>query len=281
MKDSKKQTVSVVIPNYNKGIYIGQTLDSIINQTMQPNEIIVVDDCSTDNSKSVLSHYLSRYPELIRVFFLSENHGVQYARNYGAKQAISEFITFIDSDDWYYDSNKLENEMKYAKYNRIVCSDYVNYNQITGKYESIGLKLFDRLDFKMAPFTCLLYQIHMEAWPYAYIISKEVFFRINGYSFKYNLFEDLDIIIKLYINGQRMYKVPGIGRVYRINDSGTVHLSNAKTEAMNKAISLIREQYVSYIPWYDVLLHQAVICSTRILLIPQKIVKKLRQLSGK
>ncbi len=87
-------TVSVVIPAYNAGKYIGRAIDSVLAQTRPAEEIIVVDDGSTDNTADVAQGY----GEKIR-FIRQENAGASVARNTGIEAATSEWIAFLDADD--------------------------------------------------------------------------------------------------------------------------------------------------------------------------------------
>ena len=89
-----KDTVSLVIPTYNRGDLIGATLDSALNQSSPFSEIITVDDGSTDHTSEVLRNYADRI-RIIR----TPNKGVQEARNKGAAAAQSKYITLCDSDD--------------------------------------------------------------------------------------------------------------------------------------------------------------------------------------
>ena len=85
--------VSVVIPVYNTDAYLAQALKSVFNQEVQPMEVIVVDDGSTDNSAMVAADYSD--VRLIR----QQNQGVSVARNTGVAAAEGDFIAFLDADD--------------------------------------------------------------------------------------------------------------------------------------------------------------------------------------
>lgn len=86
--------VSVIIPSYNRANYISEAIDSVLNQTYQDFEIIVIDDGSTDNTKEVLS----KYDNKIRYLY-QKNSGASAARNLGINKAIGEYISFLDADD--------------------------------------------------------------------------------------------------------------------------------------------------------------------------------------
>lgn len=90
--------ISVIIPVYNVHKYLEQCVDSIINQTLQPYEIILVDDGSTDGSELICNNYDLKY-DFIKVIH-KENAGLGLARNTGMEMATGQFIVFIDSDDF-------------------------------------------------------------------------------------------------------------------------------------------------------------------------------------
>ena len=90
--------VSVIVPVYNAEKYISQTLDSIIEQDYSEKEIIIVDDCSTDNSSQIIKEYMKVNP-CITYHKLDKNSGVAVARNTAIEIAKGRFIAFLDSDD--------------------------------------------------------------------------------------------------------------------------------------------------------------------------------------
>lgn len=92
--------ISVVIPLYNKENAIGRTLESVLNQTISPCEVIVVDDGSTDNSLEVVRSFIkSLTPSLLIKVIHKENGGVCSARNRGIKEAKGEYVALLDGDD--------------------------------------------------------------------------------------------------------------------------------------------------------------------------------------
>lgn len=102
-------TFSVIVPVYNVEKYISKCLDSILGQSCDDFEIIVVNDGSPDNSQSVIDNYVEKYPLKIKSY-IKENGGLSDARNYGIDRASGEYMLFIDSDD--YISPDLLSELK-------------------------------------------------------------------------------------------------------------------------------------------------------------------------
>ncbi|MFI3123602.1 MAG: glycosyltransferase [Methylococcales bacterium] len=86
--------VSVVIPTYNRALFVTKAIDSVLNQTFADYEVIVVDDGSTDNTKETLERYLDKI-----TYIYQDNSGVSAARNTGIAVAGGEWVAFLDSDD--------------------------------------------------------------------------------------------------------------------------------------------------------------------------------------
>lgn len=97
-KQYEKKLISIIVPVYNVEPYLRKCLDSIINQTYQNLDIIIVDDGSTDGSGQICDYYQSA-DRRIRVFH-KKNEGLSSARNLGLQHAKGEFIGFVDSDDF-------------------------------------------------------------------------------------------------------------------------------------------------------------------------------------
>lgn len=99
--------VSIIIPTYNRENYICQAIESALAQTIEDIEIIVVDDGSTDGTKSKIK----KYQDKIRYIY-TENSGCANARNIGLKEAAGQYISFLDSDDLYYpEKTAIQSEM--------------------------------------------------------------------------------------------------------------------------------------------------------------------------
>ena len=103
--------ISVIVPMHNSSKYLTECIESILNQTYNNFEIIIVDDASTDNSVEIASEIKDNR---IRIFKLEENLGVATARNKGIEEATGDYICFIDSDD-YWVRDKLERQIKFIE----------------------------------------------------------------------------------------------------------------------------------------------------------------------
>ncbi|BBG60528.1 glycosyltransferase family 2 protein [Providencia rustigianii] len=118
-----KPYISIIMPCYNSSLYIRETIESVLNQKYTNYELIIVDDCSTDNTVEIIQSYTDARIKLIPT---SQNGGAGKARNLGLKNASFDFIAFIDADD-IWDIEKLDYQVKFLLKNPdvdVVCTGY-------------------------------------------------------------------------------------------------------------------------------------------------------------
>jgi len=107
-KTGKK--VSVIITSYNQSSYLVQAIESVLNQTVKAHEIIVADDCSTDDSREVIRGYESKYPGIVKGVFQQKNVGIPRNRNSALEKVTGDYVAILDGDD-IFRSNKIEKEL--------------------------------------------------------------------------------------------------------------------------------------------------------------------------
>tara|TARA_B100000927_G_scaffold181817_1_gene146422 strand:- start:1140 stop:1904 length:765 start_codon:yes stop_codon:yes gene_type:complete len=121
----KNPTIDIIIPVYNSANYIDQTLQSILQQDYKNYKVFIVNDCSSDNLKDKIK----KYKNLIKIINLKKNKGPAFCRNLGIRYSKSEYISFLDSDD-FWDKYKLSKHIKFmTKYN--LDFSYTNYISIS------------------------------------------------------------------------------------------------------------------------------------------------------
>jgi glycosyltransferase involved in cell wall biosynthesis len=103
--------ISVVITSYNQKKYLQEAIESVLNQTHQPDEVIVVDDCSSDGSQDMILEYANYYPDLVRSFCHDVRIGIPRNRNFALEHANGDLVCFLDGDDRYL-PDKLERELE-------------------------------------------------------------------------------------------------------------------------------------------------------------------------
>jgi teichuronic acid biosynthesis glycosyltransferase TuaG len=121
--------VSIIMPTYNCGNFIGGSLDSVISQTYKNWEIIIVDDCSTDDTEGVVKKY-SLIDDRIKYYKLKKNSGAAVARNKAVDIANGTYIGFLDSDDLWF-PEKLKKQISFMEQNKcsFSCTSYTKINE--------------------------------------------------------------------------------------------------------------------------------------------------------
>ncbi|MFD2760937.1 glycosyltransferase family 2 protein [Lentibacillus juripiscarius] len=119
-EQEKNLLISVITPAYNAEEFIGETIESVINQTYSNWEMIIVDDCSSDKTVEHVKRY-SMQDERIKLVELEENSGSAIARNKAMEEARGQYIAFLDSDDLWF-PEKLENQLRFMQQKDIAFS---------------------------------------------------------------------------------------------------------------------------------------------------------------
>lgn len=117
--------VSIVMPSYNTGKYIGDSIRSVLAQTYENWELIIVDDCSSDDTDEVVSAF---FDSRIRYFKNEKNSGAAVSRNRALREAKGRWIAFLDSDDLWH-PEKLEKQIDFMEENGFHFS-YTRYSEI-------------------------------------------------------------------------------------------------------------------------------------------------------
>ena len=125
---NKSGFVDIILPNYNKGQYLNEAIESVINQSFKNWKLYIIDDCSTDNSNEVFNNY--KKIEKIKFIKLKKNKGPSFCRNLGIRISGSEYISFLDSDD-YWKLNKLKDQIDFMKKNNLsfTFTDFIPFIQ--------------------------------------------------------------------------------------------------------------------------------------------------------
>ena len=191
-----KDLISIIIPVYNVEKYLRKCLDSVINQSYNNLEIIIINDNSTDNSLNILLEY-KKLDSRIKVINLEKNKGVSYSRNIGIDNSNGEYITFIDSDD-YVEIDYIETLYNLIKENNYDIS-IVGFTKIINdkKYCLSNNKKY-KLNQENLIRMLLDSNNDLEMTVWGKLYKKEIFFNIRFKEGK--IFEDIDVISKIFFN---------------------------------------------------------------------------------
>lgn len=199
--------VSIIVPVYNVEKYLVNCMESMVNQTLEEIEIIVVNDGSPDNSIVILEEYERKYPQKVRVF-TTENRGVSHARNYGLDRAVGEFVMFVDSDDF------IELHMVETLYNKAIAdgNDLVmcarnNVYEVEGKADlkKKEMKIFSvNQNFKMSERKFEM--VHASPFPWDKLFKRSL---LEGIRFPEGIrFEDLVVAFEVVAMAENIGIVP-------------------------------------------------------------------------
>lgn len=222
--------VSVIIPVYNVGNYIEKCLDSVVNQTLEDIQIIVVNDGSTDNSENVINKFIKKYPNKIE-YYKKENGGLSDARNYGLNYVTGEYVGFVDSDD-YIDLcmyEKMYNLAKKEEADIVECDFSWVYPDKTKIDTGIEYRTKEDLFINSRVMACNK------------LIKKEI---IKGITFPKGLrYEDVEFFYKLLPNVNKILLAKEPLYYYIQRESSISNLQNERTAEIFIILNNILEYY--------------------------------------
>jgi len=205
------QKISIIVPVYNTEKYLSKCIESLIGQTYNNLEIIIINDGSTDNSENIVKNYLERDYRI--KYFKKENGGLSDARNYGVLKATGDYICFVDSDD-YIDRELFEKLSKYFNQEY----DLIKYKAIKvdeeGKeIEKINGPIFTNKNGQEAFEILRLDDVYLEAaWLYLF---KTQFYKDNKFEFLENTYhEDFGLIPLILLKANKVASTNIYGYYY-------------------------------------------------------------------
>lgn len=162
-EENKMPKVSVIVPVYNVEKYLANCLDTLVKQTLDDIEIIVVNDGATDSSPRIIKEYADKYSNIIALD--KPNGGLSDARNYGMPYATGEYIGFVDSDDYVdYDMyERLYNKAKEADYDVVECDLHHVFPDGTIDTE-VGERIQDKKQMLMMGRSVVWNKIYKRDW---------------------------------------------------------------------------------------------------------------------
>lgn len=129
--------ISTIIPSYNRADTVGQTIDSILAQEVDADmEIIIGDDCSTDNAREVLLAYKEKYPDTIRLIFQEQNVGLGANWATCVKACRGKYICNCDNDDYWHNPHKLQIQLDFMESHpesNVLITNHRKHNRTTGE----------------------------------------------------------------------------------------------------------------------------------------------------
>lgn len=222
--------VSVIIPSYNAGRYIRHAIESVLEQSYEAYEVIVVDDGSTDGTAARVRDYAPRVRYVRR-----PHRGAAAARNHGASLARGEWLAFLDADDFWY-PHRLSEQIKLAR--RHPELDYITGNfhcvEECGRLAGEGFQGnplvgnneeddTPRPSVVLGPERGAAYVRHRFGILTTMLVRRDVFERVGGFDERFRLAEDLHLMFRLVAAGRSFGAVCTPIAAYRRRDGSTSH----------------------------------------------------------
>jgi len=248
----KTPLVSVVLPTYNRANSLFGAVQSVLSQTLNDFELIIVDDNSTDNTHEIVQFFIKqigiisrfRKSETIGYHKLSENSGSPVIpRNYGCSKARGKYIAFIDSDD-VWSSEKLETQVGYLE----TIGGNFSYHNLLVKYSSGKRELWNRMStcYSGEVFEVLLKKNFIPTS--SVVLTREIYNKYGPMDMRYKVSHDWDLWLKIAFENQLHYIPDILGGVLNIHENSVISDSYRRRK---ESIRVIKSwmQYVDGM-WY-------------------------------
>lgn len=231
---NNKVDISIIVPVYNTEKYLKKCIDSLVNQTKENIEIILINDGSTDESEKIIKSYKDKRIK----YFKNQNSGIGKTRNFGIEKSSGKYLMFIDSDD--YISNNCCEKL-YEKIERekadIVVTDY--YKDINGKIEYFKLE-----DFKSSSIeenTCLLYLIN--TGPCNKLYKRSLVIECGAKFNEQYKYEDTTFVMKCIKYAKKICKINEAYSYYCIHGKSETTTRDEKVFDILEILKIVRGYY--------------------------------------
>jgi teichuronic acid biosynthesis glycosyltransferase TuaG len=224
--------VSIIIPTYNATSYIEEAVGSALNQTYKNIEVVIVDDGSTDGTRSVLDPYIK---EKKIIYVRQDNKGLAGARNTGMRAAHGEFIALLDSDDMFL-PNKIERQVGYL-IDHPECG--VSYCNIAHFYEEEPEKLL-KLSYEYYSGDEVFPQLLQENFinPLTVVLRRSAIDQVGLFDESYKRSEDWEYWVRLAYRGVRFCYVPEVLAKYRMRKTSLSYNWMSEVERKEKEVDI-------------------------------------------
>ena len=228
--------VSVIMPVYNSELYLKESVDSILAQTFTDFELICIDDCSTDNSLSILKTFAD---QRIKIIDQKKNGGVALARNAGISVSVGEYIAFLDADDIAYPT-RLQKQVTFLDQHLEAAVVFSKVRLVDVYGNPNGKWLDDELHVTPTQIASRIAIANCVSQPAAMLRKNAI--EDKPYSTAYKDSEDWGLWLQLLSEGKSLHKLDEVLVDYRIRPNSETQRSNA--QPLQKKIRF-RETYLS------------------------------------
>lgn len=249
----KQPKISVILPVYNTKVYVSACLDSVLTQTFEDFEIIIIDDASKDGSTDIVTRY-SIYDSRVKYYRNVTNKGLAFSRNRGLDLANGKYVLFVDSDDLlvkdalselYSAIEKMDADVLFFNASRINQDDEMIEDNVVRLFEKLensidGFSLFN----KFVSNNCRFYMSWLALYKREFIEDKRLRF-IN-----YIIHEDLYFAYKVLINSKRTFYTSKVYYLWRKRE-GSITSQQSQYENLYGYLKTYMEIYSDFLKGFD------------------------------
>lgn len=251
----QKVDISVIIPTHNREQHIINSIKSVLNQSFNNFEIIIIDDCSTDNTQYEIKKIKDNRIKYIK---LNKVYGASYSRNLGIKLAKGKFVSFQDSDDIYH-FDKLERQMRNIKKYKSdfdFCKILVQINN-TNKFFVPNARVEKRIIKDNNIFEILISEGNFISTQS--ILIKKIYLEKNLFDPKFPRLQDYDLVLRIIPKVKVSYTNISLVDLYRQNDSislSPTRLKESLNLLLNKNYNLSPSQKIIFFNYINSIINQ-------------------------
>jgi len=233
--------ISVYITSYNQKDFLREAIESVLDQTLMPTEILIVDDASTDGSQDLIREYQSQHPHLINFHFNDKNLGITKSRNVALSLVKGDYITGLDGDDAFLPRKlEIQKQLVLQTGASLVFTNFYYAEDVLDNLIQIWCRHKDQL-----PRAANLYEaVLCRNFPDETLFRSELFAaglleKIGGYDENLQIYEDFEFKIRLSKIAKAAYSIEPL-TIYRLHVKG---LSRKAKELHLKSLSYIYKKH--------------------------------------
>jgi len=232
--------ISINIVTYNRAEYIAEAIESILIQSFSDWELIIIDDNSSDNTKSIIDEYIAK-DKRVKSFKNDHNLGISKSRNIALKQSQGKYIAVLDSDDFWCDKDKLKKQYEYLEKN----TDYVLAGGSFTKIDKSGKEILKIVNFSTNKDIRNRFLFKNPIAHSTVMYKRDLAILLGGYNESLDVGEDYDLWLKMGQKG-KLFNFTDNFVKYRVHDDNICLTDKLKSLRVLDVIKKYKDIYPNY-----------------------------------
>lgn len=238
MEHLPRPKVSVITITFNREDFIGEAIESVLAQSYKDWELLIIDDASTDNTKSIVQAFIDKDPR-IKYFKNDANLGIARSRNKGLDLSQGKYIAPLDSDDIWLNNEKLQKQVDFLDKNldyAMLGGGIIHIDRGSRQMKKVLFPVYDSiirniiLQYNPFPQSTLMYR-------------KNIALKCGGYSTDYTVCDDYDLWLKMGTK-QKFTNIPQVLAGYRVHGGNITH--NKRLTTAKEILQIVKLNMKNY-----------------------------------